>query len=71
MPHDELGATITLICILQLAINFYHRINHQPNAIWDQIGPRALEEIGISVDDEEDYFEVISRRFLETENAGN
>lgn len=69
MPDDELGVTITLMCILQLAINFYHRINNQPNIIWDKVGARVLDEIGIAKADEEDYFEDVSARFLEAENA--
>lgn len=69
MPDDELGATITLMCILQLAINFYHRINSQPNIVWNEIGKRVLEEIGIPLDDEDDYFETTSSRFLAATEA--
>jgi len=63
-PDEGLGAMITLMCILQLASHFYHRINGQPNALWDTIGSKVLEEIGIPASDEDDYFEQVSRRFL-------
>jgi HD-like signal output (HDOD) protein len=69
LPDDQLGATVTLMCILQLAIHFYHRINNQPNVLWDKIGPRVLEEIGMTSDEEEDYFDSINSRFLEAVNA--
>ena len=64
LPDDELGATISLVCILQLAIHFYHRLNRQQNPIWESIGPRVLAEIGIGPDEESDYFDLISQLFL-------
>lgn len=64
LPTDELGAALTLICILQLAIQFYHRMNHQDNPLWAEIGPRVLGEIGLAPDDESDYLEQIVERFL-------
>ena len=65
LPDEESGAAITLVAILQLAIHFYHRINNHTDVIWDKIGPRVLEEIGLVPDDIEDYFEDISNRFHE------
>lgn len=65
LPDDELGATVSLVCILQLAIHFYHRMNRQENPIWETIGPRALAEIGIGSDEEGDYFDRISQQFLD------
>jgi HD-like signal output (HDOD) protein len=63
MPGEEIGAAISLVAILQLGIHFYHRINNQPNPIWDVIGGRVLDEIGIVPTEFEDYFEEISNRF--------
>jgi len=64
LPSDELGAAQTLVCILQLAIQFYHRMNHQENPLWAEIGPRVLAEIGLAPEDESDYMEQIVQRFL-------
>ncbi len=63
IPTEELGAAISLVSIVQLAIHFYHRINDQPNPVWAKIGGRVLEEIGLTADDLEDYLEDVSNRF--------
>jgi HD-like signal output (HDOD) protein len=68
LPSEELGAAISLVSILQLAIQFYHRLNRQENPVWKDIGLRVLAEIGISPDDESDYFDQISHLFLEGES---
>lgn len=71
MPREELGATATLIAILQLAIHFYRRLNNQRNPVWPQIGARVLDEIGIPQRDEADYYEEICRRFLDNESTAS
>lgn len=63
MPSGENGAASSLVAILQLAVHFYHRINRQPNPIWDRIGARVMEEIGLAADEFEDYFDDVSHRF--------
>lgn len=63
LPTEELGAAITLVSILQLAIQFYHRIGNQPNPVWQTIGARVLDEIGIAPGDLDDYYEDVSHRF--------
>lgn len=65
IPAEELGAAISLVSIVQLAIHFHHRINDQPNPLWDKIGARVREEIGLTSDDLEDYFDDVSVRFNE------
>jgi HD-like signal output (HDOD) protein len=65
MPTEESGAAVSLVGIVQLAIHFYHRINDQPNPVWDEIGGRVLEEIGIPAQELDDYFEDVSNRFHE------
>lgn len=65
MPTEELGAAISLVSIVQLAIQFHHRINDQSNPLWDKIGPRVMEEIGLTSDDLEDYFDDVCARFNE------
>ncbi len=68
LPHDETGAATTLVCILQLAIHFYHRMNHQDDPLWAVIGPTVLAEIGLSADEESDYLDQITQLFLARDN---
>lgn len=68
LPVTELGAAASLVSIVQLAIHFHHRINDQPNAVWDKIGRGVMEELALSYDDFEDYFEDVSVRFNQTDN---
>ena len=63
MPTEEVGASISLVSILQLAIHFYHRMNRQGDPLWDKIGPRVLSEVGLAPEDEADYLEQISHQF--------
>ena len=65
IPDEELGAAISLVAILQLAIQFYHQINDQPNPVWDKIGSRVLEEIGLGEEGLGEYFDDVSQRFHE------
>ncbi|OHC64258.1 MAG: histidine kinase [Rhodocyclales bacterium RIFCSPLOWO2_02_FULL_63_24] len=65
IPTEELGAAVSLVSIVQLAIQFHHRINDQLNPLWDKIGARVMEEIGLTSDDMEDYFDDVSARFNE------
>lgn len=64
LPTDEVGAATTLVCILHLAIHFYHRMNHQDDPLWSTIGPTVLAEIGLSADEESDYLDQITQLFL-------
>jgi len=65
MPREEVGTTCTLVAILQLAIHFYHRISNIDDPLWSKIGKAVLDELGIRVDEELNYFEEISERFLD------
>ena len=65
MPSNELGATCTLVAILQLAIHFYHRIAHLDDPLWPQIREFVLNELGIHGDGEQEYFDEISERYLD------
>lgn len=64
MPREELGATRTLVAILQLAIQFYHCIGGVENALWPKMRAEVLNELGVHLDGEHEYFEDISERFL-------
>ncbi|HEX8988269.1 MAG TPA: HDOD domain-containing protein [Rhodocyclaceae bacterium] len=65
MPRSELGATTTLVAILQLAIHFYHVMMEVEDPLWPIIRRFVLEELGIHADGEQEYFEEIHERFLE------
>lgn len=65
MPREEAGAACTLVAILQLSIHFYNRISNIDDPLWSRIGNAVLNELGIHVDDEQDYFEEISEQFLD------
>ncbi len=68
MPDEELGASISLISLLQIAVHFYNRMNQQEDHLWPEIGARVMSEIGVPYDDEDDFFDSISQIFLEAQN---
>ncbi len=63
IPHEELGAVRTLVGILQLAVNFYHRINHTEHQDWRKIRKDVLTELGIHPEDEQEFYEEIAGQF--------
>jgi HD-like signal output (HDOD) protein len=66
LPEERtIGAAVTLVAIIQLASHFYHRLHEAPDPLWDKIGARVLTELGLGLDEENDYFERISGRFLD------
>lgn len=70
LPEERtVGAAVTLVAIIQMASHFYHRLHHVPDPLWDKIGPRVLSEVGFGADDESDYYEQITQRFLDRADA--
>lgn len=65
MPREEHGAVRTLVAILQLAIHFHHRITRTDHPFWQKIRDEVLDELGISPDSEQAYYEEITERFLD------
>lgn len=65
IPTEELGTTISLISILQLAVHAHLIGNMQTNAVWDTIGDRVLEEVGIIPREADDYLDELFRRLNE------
>ena len=65
MPREEVGTVSTLVAILQLSIHFYCCISSIEDPVWAKIGEAVLNELGISADEEQGYFEEISERFLD------
>ncbi len=64
IPHEELGAVRTLVAILQLAIHCYHRINRASDPQWENLRLETLSELGIHLDDEGEYYDEITERFM-------
>jgi HD-like signal output (HDOD) protein len=70
MPEEHtVGASVTLVAIIQLAAHYYHMLHHVDDPLWQKIGPRVLSEIGFGPDDEKDYYDLISNSFLERVGA--
>lgn len=67
MPSDELGATSTLVAILQMAIHCYHRMDDMDDRLWPKIGRRVLDELGLPVAEEDDFCDQVIERFHEEE----
>ena len=66
LPEEKtVGASVTLVAILQLGSHYYHRMNHVPDPLWEKIGPRVLSELGLGLDEETDYYNQITERFLD------
>lgn len=66
MPEEKtIGASVTLVAIIQVASHFYHRLHHVDDPLWEKIGLRVLSELGLGPDEEKDYYEQITGRFLD------
>lgn len=66
LPEERtVGAAVTLVAIIQMASHFYHRLHHVEDPLWDKIGGRVLSEIAIGPEDESDYYEQITARYLD------
>jgi HD-like signal output (HDOD) protein len=73
LPEERsVGPAVTLVAIIQLASHFYHQLSHVDDPLWGKIGERVLVEVGLESDaaDVADYFDLISARFLSSDNAG-
>lgn len=60
-----IGAAASLVAIIQVASHFYHRLHHVDDPLWQQVGPRVLSELGLGLDEESDYYEQTTGRFLD------
>ena len=63
LPTEEAGPAMSLVCIVQLAIHCYLCNNRQVNPVWETIGSRVLEELGLSAHELGDYLDEVLRRF--------
>lgn len=67
MMRLENHAARTMVAILQLAINLYHRIMHVSYVEWPAIGSEVLSELCIHADDAEEYMDDIIESFQAVE----
>ncbi|MRR50733.1 MAG: HDOD domain-containing protein [Rhodocyclaceae bacterium] len=63
MPSGELGATQTLVAILQLAIHYYHRLMRVDDMLWPRIQEAVLLELGMTVGGDTEFFDHVAERF--------
>ncbi|MDD5177051.1 MAG: HDOD domain-containing protein [Sterolibacterium sp.] len=63
LPPDEVGAVTTLLAILQLAIHFYHQLLRTKDPSWAWLSEPVMAELGLSFENDQDYFELIAERF--------
>lgn len=64
LPTDESGTSRSLVTILQLAMHFYHRLARVNDPLWSKIGEQVVTELGIPIEDEQDFFEQIADKFV-------
>jgi HD-like signal output (HDOD) protein len=69
LPDERIGAASSLIAIIQLAAHFYHMLHHVDDPLWGKIGGRVLSELGFGPEDEKDYYDQISAKFLDRAGA--
>jgi hypothetical protein len=66
LPEEKtIGASVSLVAIIQVASHFYHHLHDVDDPLWSKIGPRVMSEVGLGADEESDFFELVSSRFLD------
>jgi HD-like signal output (HDOD) protein len=66
LPEERtIGASVSLVAIIQVASHFYHRLHLVDDPLWPKIGARVMSELGIGADEEADFYELISASFLD------
>lgn len=70
IPEERtVGASVTLVAIIQAASHFYHRLHAVEDPLWDKIGARVLSELGLGPDEESDFYDLTTASFLECAQA--
>lgn len=70
IPEERtVGASVTLVAIIQAASHFYHRLHAVEDPLWDKIGARVLTELGLGADEEKDFYDLMSASFLDGAEA--
>lgn len=66
LPEEKtIGASVSLVAIVQAASHFYHQLHHVDDPLWDKLGSRVMSELGLGQDEEKDFYELMSGRFLD------
>lgn len=66
LPEERtVGASVTLVAIIQAASHFYHRLHHVDDPLWERIGARVMSELGLGADEEADFCELMTATFLD------
>jgi HD-like signal output (HDOD) protein len=66
LPEEKtIGASVSLVAIVQAASHFYHELHHVDDPLWSKLGPRVMSELGLGPDEEKDFYELMSGRFLD------
>lgn len=63
LPDDAPGSAVSLVSILQLAVQVHLHLHLEANPLWDSFGNRVLDEVGIATQDLDDYLDELSHRF--------
>ncbi len=70
LPEEKtIGASVSLVAIIQVASHFYHHLHDVDDPLWSKIGSRVMSELGLGADEESDFFELASARFLDRTDA--
>jgi HD-like signal output (HDOD) protein len=70
LPEEKtIGASVTLVAIIQVASHFYHRLHHVDDPLWDRIGARVMSELGLGADEETDFYDLMTSSFLDGTRA--
>lgn len=66
LPEERtVGASVTLVAIIQAASHFYHRLHDVDDSLWEKIGARVMSELGLGADEEADFYELMTASFLD------
>lgn len=66
LPEEKtIGASVTLVAIIQAASHFYHQLHHVDDPLWERIGARVMSELGLGADEEADFYDLMTSSFLD------
>ncbi len=66
LPDEKtIGASVSLVAIIQAASHFYHRLHHVDDPLWERIGARVMSELGLGADEETDFYDLMTASFLD------
>ena len=70
LPDEKtIGASVSMVAIIQVASHFYHHLHDVEDPMWARIGSRVMSELGLGADEEKDFFDLASARFLDRADA--